>query len=71
MSFDIPRILEELEKAGINNARVAKELNVYRSSVYRWKLGEGIRLRYLRALMALHEKNNQPVAFSATISSDS
>lgn len=53
--LDIPSLLGKLDSAGINNAAVARKLNVYRSSVYRWKQGGEIKLVHWRQLIKIVE----------------
>lgn len=61
--IDVPKLLEELDQAGISNAKVAIKLNVYRSSVCRWKQGKDIKLKYWRELVKLYELHSkQPIS---------
>lgn len=53
--LDIPRLLSELDAAGISNAKVAKQLNVCRSSVHKWKQGGEIKLGHWRELVKIVE----------------
>jgi hypothetical protein len=53
---DIPTMLNELEAAGLNNAKVAKQLSLCRSSVWKWKRGAEIKLKNWEKLTSLHAK---------------
>lgn len=64
--FDIPAILNELAALGVSNAKVAKELNVCRSSVCKWKQGGEIKLRHWKELIGLRGKIITPVACQET-----
>lgn len=69
--FDVPGLLNELEKAGTNNAKVAKNLNVCRSTVWKWKHGKDMTLGNWKRLLELREKIIAPVAYKETTCSDS
>lgn len=69
--FDVAGLLNELEKAGTNNAAIARHLNVYRSTVSRWKQGHDMTLGNWKRLLELRTKIIAPVVYGATISSDS
>lgn len=61
--IDVPKLLNELDQAGISNAKVAIKLNVYRSTVCRWKKGNDIKWKYMRQLMKLYELHSkQPIS---------
>jgi predicted transcriptional regulator len=55
---DIPTILNELEAAGLTNANVARQLNIARSTVSKWKFGKGeyMTLKNWEKLTSLHAK---------------
>jgi hypothetical protein len=52
-----PNILSELDAAGINNAQVAVECNVARSTVSKWKRGAEPLHCYGEIILILHTRH--------------
>lgn len=57
-SHDWPKIITELEAAGVTDSEVARQLNITRSAVFKWKCRDVEPSHYLgERLLTLHKKH--------------